>query len=885
MSKDQILAIEDDEGVCRLLRHSLAREDYQVRIAHSGEEGLREAFSAPPDIFLLDLELPGMDGLAVCQELKKNPVTRALPIIILTGKGEEADVVQGLEMGADDYIVKPFSPKILNARVQAVLRRRIELQTAPSEQETIQFGTLKFDTSSSSISISGKGIDLSPPEYRFALLLICYSSGGKLSNSCPQMEPNENPVSVIGREGMALFSENRLGRLLPVFEAIAAAGCDSPLFFGFYGLALFESQPELGRQYMVRSEQKYHEANEPLGELVALSHLIFYHVIFDGDSRAAERYLDRAEILNKAFFDRLSVYSRVAVAQNLAVGRSFLLNDHSGSSEYLEIAEALAEDRGLVNLVVLNRLVAISEDYIKGDLEQMAEGLEGSLRFGNHPQVSNLHKALLKLLQLRFLAISGNFRYLRMLVEKLREDFSQLLDKDNIASAQLAASLVECLIFEERHEEALTLATETLKKPKVEANDLVRPILNGLLAFSAANCGAHQVVRDVLRRCQTESGQLTFRLAFARLYCARALALIGQERESRNLLAMLVQAARERGWHNLSLQARAQLLLLQEGGPSGDDTIGALCAELQERGVWYLQSLTREDYYRLYKLATEAGTSERYARYLLRKRLQMEVDEEGNLYPMLEITTLGALRLSIEGRPVARADDFSRTQRECFALLAATPEHRIAQEEVQLTFWPDSQPEKARSTLDTMLSRLRRTLKDKLQPYPVKKYLKLQKGVLGLEGVSVDAVSLVSDIARARELVRRREYWQADIAYALALSRWAGPFMPGACSADPAAVFARQVEQLCIEASLEWSSLLNESGQTRRSIDVLDRALGMDRCNEAVMKALYRSHMRDGNIAMAHQLMQEFEDVMRADGYSSVEVARVLASFKSSEKP
>ncbi|NIQ94619.1 MAG: response regulator transcription factor, partial [Desulfuromonadales bacterium] len=152
MNKDRVLAIEDDEGVCRLLRHSLAREDYDVRIAYNGEDGLVEAIDDPPDLFLLDLDLPGMDGLAVCQELKKNPATRTLPIIILTGKGEESDVVQGLEMGADDYIVKPFSPKILNARLQAVLRRRTLVDTTTAAAaEVIEFGPLVVDTSSNTI--------------------------------------------------------------------------------------------------------------------------------------------------------------------------------------------------------------------------------------------------------------------------------------------------------------------------------------------------------------------------------------------------------------------------------------------------------------------------------------------------------------------------------------------------------------------------------------------------------------------------------------------------------------------------------------------------------------------------------------------------------------
>jgi two-component system phosphate regulon response regulator PhoB len=884
MNKDQILAIEDDEGVCRLLRHSLAREDYQVRIVHSGEEGLEAAFMEPPDLFLLDLELPGMDGLEVCQQLKRNPATRSLPVIILSGKGEEADVVEGLGMGADDYIVKPFSPKILNARVQAVLRRRSEFEAAPADQEVIQLGSLTVDTSSSSVNISGAVVDLSPPEYRFALLLICYASGEKLSRSCPQLAPDENPVSVIGREGMALYSENRLGRLLPVFEALVESGCEAPVLCSFYGLALFESNPVLGKQYLCEAEQKFHDANEPLGELVSLSHLIFFHVVFDGDGRMAQRYLDRAEILNKAYFDRLSVYSRVAVAQNLAIGRSFLLNDFSGSNEYLEIADALAEDRGLVNLVVLNRLVSISEAYVRGNLEQMSVGLEGSLRFGNHPQVSRLHKGLLKLIQLKFFAAKGNFHYLRMQEKGLRESSSPLLEKDNLASLQLVVTIVECLHFESKCDEAFALASETLKREDVIANDLIRPTLIGLQAFSAAISGDSPAAHKAIRECQAESDQMTFRLTQARLYCVRAMALIGEVDEARNILSTIAPLVLEQGWQNLSLQARAQLLLVQEPGTVAADSISTLFAEMQERRVWYLQSLTADDYCRLYELASEAGAAEDYARYMLRQRLQVEVDAEGNLYPLLQMSTLGGIRLAQAGNPVARTEDFSRTQRECLALLAAAPDHRISQEEVQLAFWPDSKPEKARSTLDTMLSRLRGLLKKKLHPYPVKKYLKLQKGVLSLEGVIVDAVEVTNDIARARDLVRRREFWQAEASYAMALSRWEGPFMPGSCNVDQAAVYARQIGQLCIEASLEWSDLLNESGQIRRSIEVLNRALSMDRCNESAMKALYRSHMRDGNIAMAHQLLQEFEDVMRAEGYNPTETARVLASFKSSEK-
>jgi len=326
------------------------------------------------------------------------------------------------------------------------------------------------------------------------------------------------------------------------------------------------------------------------------------------------------------------------------------------------------------------------------------------------------------------------------------------------------------------------------------------------------------------------------------------------------------------------------LLQHDNGHPDDTDSIAALMADMEERSIWHLQSLVEDDYRQLYTLARVPGKAGAYAADMLRKRLKLDIDENGESYPRLQLSTLGGLKMTLGGEIVARTEEFSRTQRECLAMLSAAPDFRLPQEEVQLTFWPDKSPEKARSTLDTMLSRLRKILKEKLQPYPVKKYLKLQKGVLSFESVEVDSVEVVADIGRAREHVRRREYWQAEATYAIALSRWHGQFMPGSSNADQAAVYAGQLQQLCLDASLEWSTLLNDSGQTGRSIEVLTHALNMDRCNESIMKALYRSHMRDGNIAMAHQLQQKFEKVMKSEGYGPSEIARVLATFKTSEK-
>ena len=124
MKKEKILVVDDEEDILELVRYNLAREGFSVTCATSGEEALKLATADAADLIILDLMLPGIDGLEVARRLKENPVTKEAPIVMLTAKGEEADIVTGLELGADDYVTKPFSPRILIARVKAVIRRR-----------------------------------------------------------------------------------------------------------------------------------------------------------------------------------------------------------------------------------------------------------------------------------------------------------------------------------------------------------------------------------------------------------------------------------------------------------------------------------------------------------------------------------------------------------------------------------------------------------------------------------------------------------------------------------------------------------------------------------------------------------------------------------------
>jgi len=132
MPKERILVVEDEQDILELVRYNLARENYQVFCATSGEDALRIVNSETLNLIILDLMLPGIDGLEVTRRLKSNPRTQNIFIVMLTAKGSEADIVTGLELGADDYITKPFSPRVLLARIKAVIRRSGEKKSEDS---------------------------------------------------------------------------------------------------------------------------------------------------------------------------------------------------------------------------------------------------------------------------------------------------------------------------------------------------------------------------------------------------------------------------------------------------------------------------------------------------------------------------------------------------------------------------------------------------------------------------------------------------------------------------------------------------------------------------------------------------------------------------------
>lgn len=226
MAKASILIVEDDPEIRELVAFHMGRDGYTVIQAASGEEGLRLAAQSNPDVVVLDVMLPGLDGFEVLRRLKADPALRKIPVILTTAKGEDSDVVTGLELGADDYVTKPFSPKVLIARVRTALRRTVDLTTHPFGKEVqVALHGIALDSARHEVTCGGLRVSLSATE--FALLEFFLRNPGWVfsrSQILDAVKGRDYPVTDRAVDVQILSLRKKLGDYGEYIETVRGVG-------------------------------------------------------------------------------------------------------------------------------------------------------------------------------------------------------------------------------------------------------------------------------------------------------------------------------------------------------------------------------------------------------------------------------------------------------------------------------------------------------------------------------------------------------------------------------------------------------------------------------------------------------------------------------------
>ncbi|MBE0564561.1 MAG: response regulator transcription factor [Krumholzibacteria bacterium] len=223
MAGEHILIVEDEADIAELVEYNLARADYDPQCVATGEEGLVQAREAEPDLVILDLMLPGLSGLEVCRRLKADPRTARIPVIMLTAKGEEEDIVAGFEAGADDYVTKPFRPKVLLARVRAVLRRGTGQRRR--EDDVVDLEGLEIHPGRHEVRVDGEVVDLTRTEFRI-LQFLASRPGWVFTRSQIVRSVHGDDYPVTGRsvDVQVAALRRKLGAAGPLIQTVRGVG-------------------------------------------------------------------------------------------------------------------------------------------------------------------------------------------------------------------------------------------------------------------------------------------------------------------------------------------------------------------------------------------------------------------------------------------------------------------------------------------------------------------------------------------------------------------------------------------------------------------------------------------------------------------------------------
>ncbi len=891
MAGERILIIDDAEGVRKLLQRSLAQEGFRVSCADSGESGLETAGRELPDLIVLDLMLPGIDGLAVCRQLKEEPRTASIPIIMLTGRDEESDVISCLDMGADDYLVKPCSPRLLAARMRAVWRRRgAEGPVVPA----LQLYDLTIDPLRGEVRSGTTEVFLSLPEFRFLHLLVAaaLAADGRPDRQLLAdhgADPDDQELLVLEREGLGMWTLNRLGRLAPLLVGLPGMiVCGHPWLALFAALARIHQGGIDPRLCLEAARQGFVASGAEVGELLASAQLLRHLSLCDNRLERLQPLLDRAVALTRQVLPRLSVNSQLHVTQCLAFTATFGATDVPVAAEFTERALSLVEQHGLAPFGVAARGCRGQLLLRQGGYDSLRRKLEELQALLPLPQVSPIDRALVRLLQLQLLMLEGdavNFQRLR--ADLIAEAGGPWMERSLLQPA-LAVLEGAAAIGAGRWEEALALGRLWGDDCSGLRPEAWRVYFLAMQTLAAAGAGETSEAKTAGRK--TAELLLTadpWQAAWSGLWLGEAWRLLGVEAARSTLAGARAAAdALGNGWLAAMAQALTATLAVSSRDLAAPAELLAWSKLARGFGLSVLPCSAR----RIFLdglLAAGLGNGPVVAR--LAETLGLAVNDEGSVFPTLDLRTLGGCEVRIWGRRVLGAEDFSPAQRELLALLVATPGMKLSQEEVQLEFWPDSTPEKARSSFDSLLLRLRKTLDQALYPLAIKDCLVLQKGILSLQQVQVDAHTFRTLARRGLDHVRHQEFWAAENAFARAQALWAGTFMPGASSRDQSADFREELERLHIETSGCWADLLIDSGRTELAAELLRLALRLDRTNDALVRTLCRSHLRSNNPTQAKQVLRLYETNLRRENFPSEEIRQILDTFpgylRSSDPP
>ncbi len=687
--------------------------------------------------------------------------------------------------------------------------------------------------------------------------------------------------NVLESRGMGLVAMNRGVTLLSLLASVPLAERRHMAWLNVLaGIVSIQIAPANCQPLLEQALLQFKGDGSQRGELLATSQLICLHWVSTGAFEEGMKLLPRAEELYVELADSLPVYDRILVCSNISCGFSVFKSEIDKARYYSSEAMGLAVRHGMKNFIATILFTQGYSSYFCDQFVLTCQDIEKAQGLLVDHHVGLFNRISLMSLQVDVLGMCGELDNYRHQEGLLIELLGQELIEQTTLWAFLPIWRTAIAIARGRFQEALDEIMGGHGSGMSSMNPHLRSLLLQWQALALSllgrNVEALSAAEESLALRRATGGP--FFVAYNSLIIGAAFLHMGDLERAAKHLNLVLDIGGRLGHSYFIAAACLQLAYIRSRAGAVDDydALRRALSILKDKKRTYCWGLTPAMIEELIGQAVKSDIEVEWARRIAAESLNCAVMDSGELVPLLEIKILGGFSISIGGRTVCRTENLPPAQRQLMAAIIAEPDQKISQEKVQLLFWPESTPARARSKLDVLMLRLRKSLGAMIKPLEMKNYLSLRKGIICLERCRIDAVDFVSKARAGLRYAQRRESWQAGNNFYPAMKLWQGCFASDIFSEDQVQEYCYELRLLLVKSSMKWGDILTEMGRMAEAVEVLERAFVYEPLNEQLVKMLYGLHMTANNAPQAQQVVERYKNILRMDDYEAAEISEML---------
>ncbi len=692
---------------------------------------------------------------------------------------------------------------------------------------------------------------------------------------------------IFQRDGMRLLGQNRAITLLTLLRSIPE---DTLVQYGwltlFAGILAMDSSPETTLPHFISAMTHFDAHDDEIGELISIAQIIYFHFVISGRYNTGAQLLPRAEELFNKNNDLLTVHAKIWISRNIAAGFCFFTSQMNKAKEFSQLAKELATKNNIHNFIASTRFILGYLALLGGNRTHFQQEAEISYSLLYNPLVGMSNKLTLRIMHLGDLSMHGDFLNFFNQQHLLQTSIDQKIVQQTIAAPYLYVWGCSCLIAMGKSEQGLELINKGFEISGTARTEHMQSQLLQWQSYASAILGDEKTAITAINKSITlraVSGG-PFYQAFNHIIAGAVFIRMKNFQQAEDHLQKGLYLAE--ATPSTYLQACAHLNLSHCHILSGNKENAHLTLR---RGLevmrhnnykyfWTWEPLAMKE---LLSYGIEHDIEKDFCKTLASERLQINFTDKAMALPQLQFNLLDSFNVQLNGKSILHVDDFTRLQRELLGLLLVTKGHRISQEKLQLIFWPDSPPTKARKKFDSLLRRLRDCFSD-IVNIPMTKYIVLQKGIVSLQNIQTDTHQFNDIGNKALSHYKSGELWQAGNYFYSALSLWKGNLPTNTFNSDQVHTFEAILLETFTNISLTWGKILAKNGQMDEARTVIESLLQTNGLEEKGIALLCYLYTQTNQPLKLKATLERYKNELQRIDYTPSEIKGILNDIKAS---